>query len=374
MGIRVALLAGILLAFGAAPAGAATKWLCLPGHAPDPCVSDLETTYQTFSGASTVTNPGIAKKPKADCFYVYPTVSEQLTPSSNLQIDPAEIAIAQYQASRFSQVCRVYAPMYRQATLVGLLGPDPARYPALRVALGDVEAAWKDYLAHYNHGRGVVLIGHSQGSSLLTQLITDEIDRNRKVRKRLISAVIPGANVMVKRGELVGGNFKHVPVCTPRSQNGCVIAYSSFAEVPPDNTRFGKPTDRYSRAFNGPGPDGREVVCTNPADLAGDRGRINSLVRSDPYPGIIGAGLLLTYGGFPPTAPTPWVVPPDRYAAECQHANGADILRISPVTSKSRKLAPFPDRSWGIHVTDINIALGSLIQIVGQQIRSFGGR
>ena len=361
-------IAAACLALTAAPATAATKWLCLPGHAPDPCTSSLKTTVQGQSTAGVV-DPPLAKKPKADCFYVYPTVSEQLTPNSNLRIDQAQIAIAKYQASRFSQICRVYAPMYRQATLLGLVGPDSGRIPALRVALKDVRAAWKDYLANYNRGRGVVLIGHSQGSTLLTQLITDDIDRRPRIRKRLISAVLPGANVMVKQGQLVGGNFKHVPICTPREQSGCVIAYSTFAEPPPGDARFGRPTDRYARAFGGPGPNGREVACTSPADLAGSRGRLETLVRTDLYPGIIGAGLLLTYGGLPPTASTPWVAPADHYSASCVHSGGAHVLLISPIDG-ARKLNPFPDKTWGVHITDINIALGSLIRVVRAQIRA----
>ena len=40
----------------------------------------------------------------------------------------------------------------------------------------DVKAAWEHYLAYNNVGRGVVLIGHSQGSGLLTRLIASEID------------------------------------------------------------------------------------------------------------------------------------------------------------------------------------------------------
>ena len=40
----------------------------------------------------------------------------------------------------------------------------------------DVEAAWDDYLARDNKGRGVVLIGHSQGSGILKQLIAREIE------------------------------------------------------------------------------------------------------------------------------------------------------------------------------------------------------
>jgi len=51
--------------------------------------------------------------PNVDCFYVYPTVSDQKTPNANLHIDPEERSIALYQAARYSQYCRVFAPMYR---------------------------------------------------------------------------------------------------------------------------------------------------------------------------------------------------------------------------------------------------------------------
>ena len=47
---------------------------------------------------------------------------------------------------------------------------------AAAIAYGDVRDAWRDYLAHDNHGRGVVLIGHSQGAGMLTQLVKREID------------------------------------------------------------------------------------------------------------------------------------------------------------------------------------------------------
>ena len=49
-------------------------------------------------------------------------------------------------------------------------------------AYADVREAWRTYLRKYNHGRGVVLIGHSQGSFVLRQLIAEEIDRKPAVR------------------------------------------------------------------------------------------------------------------------------------------------------------------------------------------------
>ena len=60
------------------------------------------------------------RNPKIDCFYVYPTVSDQKGPNANLHIDPEERSIALYQAARYSQYCRVFAPMYRQITVPAL--------------------------------------------------------------------------------------------------------------------------------------------------------------------------------------------------------------------------------------------------------------
>ncbi len=119
-------------------------------------------------GASTVEHAAVAQDPPIDCFYVYPTVSAQTTPIATLRVDPEEKAVAVNQASRFSQVCRVFAPMYRQATIAAITGSAKAGSGAevpRDAGYQDVVTAWRDYLAHDNNGRGVVLIGHSQGSA-----------------------------------------------------------------------------------------------------------------------------------------------------------------------------------------------------------------
>src|SRR4051812_13357257 len=115
----------LIVLAGASGAQASTTWLCKPGLADNPCTPGLGTTVISPTGAAqgTVT-PGKAKKPKIDCFYVYPTVSDQTTIQATRAIDPEERSIALYQAARYSSDCRVYAPMYRQITLRGILQPD----------------------------------------------------------------------------------------------------------------------------------------------------------------------------------------------------------------------------------------------------------
>ena len=104
-----------------------TVWLCRPGLADNPCESDLTTTVVSADGTSTTEAAAPAKDPPIDCFYVYPTVSGQTTPNANLDIDPEEKAVAIQQASRFSQVCKVYAPMYRQFTLKAIISREGTR-------------------------------------------------------------------------------------------------------------------------------------------------------------------------------------------------------------------------------------------------------
>ena len=100
--------------------------------------------------------------------------------------------------------------MYRQIT-----EPRPRRRPSLHaspsLAYGDVLAAWRDYLAHYNHGRGVVLIGHSQGAYVLKHLVTTVIDRSAAQRRLLVSAILLGGQVHA--ANTAGGHRRlpHVP-------------------------------------------------------------------------------------------------------------------------------------------------------------------
>jgi hypothetical protein len=248
--------------------------------------------------------------------------------------------------------------MYRQATLAAITGA--ARRVSLYVGDDDVKAAWRDYLAHDNHGRGVVLIGHSQGSAVLIRLIQSEIDRNPRVRSRLVSALLLGGNVTVAMGRDVGGDFRHIPVCRSSSQNGCVVAYSSFLAPPPANALFGRPSTG-PRAGSAGGQN-LNVVCVNPADPAGGTASLHTYFTTSKFPGPIGA-----VSGPVPSAPTPWIAYPDRYTARCEHANGATWLQITP-TSVPGETRPVVSQTlgptWGLHLYDVNLALGDLVELV----------
>jgi hypothetical protein len=364
--------AAVLLAALLAPAGAgaATKWLCKPGTKPNPCKGSLETTVFKSDGSSSVTTDKNAKKPKFDCFYVYPTVSEQPTPNANKDIDPQQTAIAQYQAARYSEDCKVYAPVYRQATLAGISDPENTDPAIFEKAYGDVLKAWKDYLNKYNKGRGVVLIGHSQGTGMLNELLATEIEKHKSQHKRLISAILLGGNVTIKKGSDKGGTFKKTPLCHSDTQTGCVIAFSTFNETPPSDALFGRTDGPFAAVPPGKDPADYKVACTNPASLGGGSGPVETLSRSEPFPGTLGIGIQIMYGGPPPTADTPWLTPQDHYSARCDYTDGASSLQISPIDG-AKTLNPSPTAAWGLHLLDANVALGELVDIVGSQGKQY---
>jgi hypothetical protein len=107
-----------------------------------------------------------------------------------------------------------------------------------------------------------------------------------------------------------------------------------------------------------------QVLCTNPAALSGGAAKIDTVLPSAPFAPSSTLGKIAPGVGYPAfQVSTPWVESDGVYTARCSDADGADVLQISggPV------LNALPDATWGLHLTDANIALGTLIQVVTHQ-------
>jgi hypothetical protein len=341
-----------------------TVWLCRPGLADNPCAAPLTATVVPVRGATHVERVPSSSKPAVDCFYVYPTISDEPTINANLAIGFRQRLVALAQASRFSQVCRVFAPVYRQITLSALEHPARIRLADARVAYDSVLSAFRDYMAHYNHGRGIVFIGHSQGAAILIKLLQQEVDGTPSVRRRLVSALLLGGNVTVRKGQSVGGDFKHIPACSSSRQTACVVAYSSFTAKPPENSQFGRTTSDAGVRILAPhklSPD-ITIMCVNPAALAG------GTVALDPYiPSLV---LAFLPAGSAPVVHTPWVAFPGEYSGRCRSSGNASWLQVSRTgksTGRRPLLTHLQDPALGLHVLDVNIALGNLVHLVGDQ-------
>ena len=174
----------------------------------------------------------------------------------------------------------------------------------------------------------------------------------------------------VKQGSDKGGAFKKVPACRTKRELHCVVAYSVFNQTPPDNTLFGRANGRFEQSLGLPVRTDVEVLCNNPAALGGGLAPLATFAPTSPFPGTLGLGIQLLFNGAPPTAPTPWIQPQDHYLGHCVQSNGANVLMISPVGS-ARTLTPIPDASWGLHLADVNIALGNLVDLVRSQSRAY---
>lgn len=346
-------------------------WLCRPGRKGDACDIDLTTTVVAADG--TMTRETWAADPKApiDCFYVYPTISTDTTDNSDMTADPAELNVIAQQFARFASKCRPFAPLYRQLTLAGLrkqmAGPRFQFEKGLQ--FDDVRDAWRAYLKRDNQGRGVVLVSHSQGSFILTELLRQEIE-GRPIQKQLVSALILGATLEVPTGKDAGGALTAIPLCRKPGQIGCVVNYSAFRSdvLPPANTRFGKALTA-----------GMAGSCTNPVTLAAGSAPLKAYLSA--------TGRTIT--GTTPVAPwvngktvdTPFVSVPGLLSGRCASNEHATYLEITVhgdpadprvddiVGDLGMRAKPLAD--WGLHLVDINLTMGNLLDLVSQQTKAY---
>ena len=122
----------------------------------------------------------------ADVFYVYPTVSTVSYVDNDsswfADITLPEVREEANSNQRFNKMLygeyNFYAPYYRQMIFEAYSQPDSVVRQLAQTAAKDVNDAFQYYMERYNHGRPFFLMGHSQGSQMLIELLkhgmTDE--------------------------------------------------------------------------------------------------------------------------------------------------------------------------------------------------------
>ena len=249
---------------------------------------------------------------RADCFYVYPTVSDQPRPQATQVVDDVLRSVALQQTARYSRDCRVFAPVYRQVTIQGLLNPSTVTPEMRGQGYADVVEAWRTYLRKYNHGRGVIFVGHSQGSFVLRKLIAQEVDGKPAV------AEAPGVRDPARRerhreeGQRSRRRLQahpRVPVPAPARVRDRVLGLQRARR-------------RRTACSAGPRP-GLEVLCTNPAALGGGAAKLSPVYSTKPFaPSVIGAEANVAVATLPHPK-TPWATVPNGVTGRCSHAGGA---------------------------------------------------
>lgn len=345
------------------------NWLCRP-DLEDPCDGDLDATVVAADGTLSPDPFTPDADAPVDCFYVYPTISRDEAPISDLTPSPGEEwYVARNQVAPLGPHCRVFAPVYRQITLSGLtavLSGDPVDADAGLVGYGDVVAAWNHYLAHDNDGRGVVLVGHSQGSSVLTRLLASEIDPDPAVRDLIVAAYLGGTSFQVPRGRDVGGSLQHMPLCHADDDIGCIVTWSSFRSTDP------APADSL---FGAPSGD-TVAACTNPAALSGGSADLAARFPSDADASIL-ADLGTDAGGATwvdpavGTVDTPFAEVPGLVSGRCVSWSDRNWLEVTvqgdPGDPRADDIPGDLAPPWGLHLVDMNLVMGDLQHLVASQ-------
>ena len=341
------------------------NWLCRPGRA-DVCSRQPVVTALLPTGYGSRVPARRLADPAVDCFYGYPTVSQDQGRNTDLAAgDREEVYAAQSQLARFAGVCRPFAPIYRQMTLASVaaaaVGADVTG-PA-RLAYLDVLDAWRHYLKNDNKRRPFVLIGHSQGSLMLQLLLSHEIE-GKPIAKQMKLAIIPGYNVVVPAGKRVGGTFKSLPLCDSPDDTGCILSWVSYREnnVPPPGAQFGFADQR-----------GMTVGCTNPG-RPGATGwvTLDSIFNARSGLPVPGGPITWSSEGPPPSS---FVETPGLVSARCVNDGPRGYLSIhtnaDPADKRTDRIGGevgvlgFFLPGWGMHLNDLAAPMEDLVRRVG---------
>lgn len=343
-----------------------SRWLCLPGR-PGPCTAPAETVELGPAGYGAKSRTVAAKDPPLDCFYVYPTVSSDAGSNGDFVAGHEERRVAEVQAARLSGVCRVYAPLYRQMTLATVVayatGADATGSALL--AYRDVAAAFRDFVRRRAPGRPFVLIGESQGSLMLIELIAREIERDPALKKRMMLAILPGYDLLVPQGRLVGGNLKATPLCSRPGQIRCALSWNPYRarNAPPPGAMFG-----YAKA------PGMTVACVNPARWGSPNWEsLDSIWDARSNLPVPGGPIRWSTGGAPPA---PFVRTPGLASGRCVNQGQRGYLSVRTNADPRDKRT---DRiggevgffgmflpAWGMHLSALALAHGDIVRAVAE--------
>ena len=344
------------------------KWLCAPG-ADDACSIELSVSTVNANG---VKRTDLRRNEQPfDCFYVYPTISRDATTTSDwFASEDEEGYVARYQAAPLTSRCRVFAPLYRQWTLASIGARVGGDVPDDEVnPYDDVLAAWRHYLATDNDGRGVVLIGHSQGSMHLTRLIQEEIEPDESASRLLIAAYLAGTSIQVPDGADVGATFSSTPLCREETDTGCVVTWSSYRSEEPESAG-----SIFGRHF-----DGTVAACNPPSSLRGTRS-----VTSPLMPAVRNASIL---SSLLPAVPedaswfdgavidTTYVALDDFVFAECRDTETKNAAMITvhadPTDPRADDITGDLSAEWGLHLVDVSLFLGDIIDLISTQFEAW---
>ncbi|MGO9613253.1 MAG: DUF3089 domain-containing protein [Dissulfurispiraceae bacterium] len=164
-----------------------------------------------------------------DVFYLYPTAWSSSDPNPQICVidEPSMLIQAplafERQATAFATAGNVFAPYYRQ--------DNNSPVDRLNVIAGiptlDAVAAFDYYIQNFNNNRPFILLGHSQGATILTNLLAGYMKDHPDVLSRMVAAYVIGTPVTQEYLD----NNPHLKFATGPDDTGVIISYNTEAPM-----------------------------------------------------------------------------------------------------------------------------------------------
>lgn len=181
-----------------------------------------------------------------DVFFVYPTTYKKAAPTDPnfCTIDNASMVQGakgsiQMIGTVFAPSANIYAPYYRQVDAYYQLSlpPDQQEANVAKVQGPDVIAAFEYYLQHHNNGRPIILVGHSQGSSVLKYLLATYMKAHPDVHKRMVAAYLVGVSIT----PTYLSQNPHLKFATGSNDTGVLVSWNTESSDFVGKTPFTEP-------------------------------------------------------------------------------------------------------------------------------------
>ncbi len=137
-----------------------------------------------------------------DVFLICPTVdtrSERNALDLNEKLKGRFVNALDMEKGIYEETARMFSPYYRQMSINAYRLPAEEREAARQIAYRDVADAFRWYLDHENHERGLILAGFSQGAELCLDLLKEfyggDSTEAVKLRANLVTVYAIGWNL-----------------------------------------------------------------------------------------------------------------------------------------------------------------------------------
>ena len=186
----------------------------------------------SYPGNWVICEEKIRENCEVDLFYVLPTIysdkdNAYMLWHDNKAIQQKAQMVASQHTGIFSPYCRVFAPYYRQAEFRRALKEinlPIEKQTFIHLGISDVKNAFRYYMKHLNKGRPFILLGFSQGSMALLEVMKSEF-ADSKINSKLVAAYLIGYPNMPKTFP----QYPHLRTAQKADDTGVIITYNSQA-------------------------------------------------------------------------------------------------------------------------------------------------